>query len=61
MPKTATSLNNALELVYRGRSNIPLAAQSAGVATEEFKRLFEAYVSERPLDLSATHFEEDSI
>ena len=61
MPKTATSLNNALDLVYRGRSNIPLAAQSAGLTTEEFKRVFEAYVSERPLNQNATFNEEVSI
>lgn len=61
MPKTATSLNNALDLVYRGRSNIPRAAESAGLTAEEFKRLFEAYVSERPLDANATFNEEVSI
>lgn len=61
MPKTAISLDSALELVYKGRSNVPVAAQSAGLTTEEFKRLFEAYVGERPLDLNATFNEEDSI
>ncbi len=39
-------MEEAFDLLYRGKCNVWVAAEKAGVSPEEMKRLFKAYVSE---------------
>jgi len=50
MPKTATSLEDALDLIYKGQTNVAVMAKKVGVSLDEMKRLFGLYVSQRPID-----------
>jgi hypothetical protein len=50
MHKTATSMEDALDLIYKGQSNVALMAKKVGVSLDEMKRLFNVYVSQRPID-----------
>ena len=50
MPKTATSLEDALDLIYKGQTNVAVMAKKVGVSLDEMKRLFGLYVSQRPVD-----------
>ena len=44
------SLEDALDLIYKGQTNVAVMAQKVGVTLEEMQRLFKIYVSHRPLD-----------
>lgn len=44
------SLEDALDLIYKGQTNVAVMAQKVGVTLEEMQRLFKIYVSQRPLD-----------
>ena len=50
MPKTATSLENALDLIYKGQTNVAVMAKKVGITLEEMQCLFREYVSMRPID-----------
>jgi hypothetical protein len=50
MHKIATSMEDALDLIYKGQSNVALMAKKVGVSLDEMKRLFNVYVSQRPID-----------
>ncbi|QDP50036.1 MAG: hypothetical protein Unbinned3459contig1000_46 [Prokaryotic dsDNA virus sp.] len=50
MHKTVTSLEDALDLIYRGQTNVAVKAKEIGISLEEMKRLFNQYVSERQID-----------
>tara|TARA_Y100000004_G_C8612885_1_gene285474 strand:- start:152 stop:349 length:198 start_codon:yes stop_codon:yes gene_type:complete len=50
MHKIATSLENALDLIYKGQTNVAVMAKETGVSLDEMKRLFGLYVSQRPID-----------
>ncbi len=41
---------DALDLIYRGQTNVAVMAKKTGVSLEEMKRLFNLYVSQRPID-----------
>jgi len=41
---------DALDLIYRGQTNVAVMANKTGVSLEEMKRLFNLYVSQRPID-----------
>lgn len=43
-------MEEALDLIYRGKCNVAIAAKEIGVSTEKLKRLFKSYVKERPID-----------
>jgi len=45
-----TSLEDALDMLYKGQTNIALMSKKVGVPLEEMKRLFGYYVSQRPID-----------
>jgi hypothetical protein len=45
-------MEEVFDELYRGRCNVCVAAEKAGVTPEEMKRLFRGYVLERPLDTS---------
>lgn len=44
------SLENALDLIYKGQTNIAVMAKKVGVSLDEMKRLFNVYVKQRPID-----------
>jgi hypothetical protein len=44
------SLEDALDLIYKGQTNVAVMAKKVGVSLEEMKRLFGLYVSQRPID-----------
>lgn len=50
MPKTAISLEDALDLIYKGQTNVAVMAKKVGVSLDEMKRLFNVYVNQRPID-----------
>ena len=41
---------DALDLIYRGQTNVAVMAKKTDVSLEEMKRLFDFYVSQRPID-----------
>ncbi len=45
-------MEEAFNELYRGKCNVCVAAEKAGVSPEEMKRLFRGYVLERPLDVN---------
>ena len=42
----------ALDLIYRGKSNVAVKAKELDISTETLKRLVREYILERPLDTS---------
>lgn len=44
------SLEDALDLIYKGQTNVAVMAKKVGVSLNEMKRLFNLYVSQRPID-----------
>lgn len=43
-------LEEALQILYRGQSNVAVMATRVGLSTEQLKRLFREYVARNPLD-----------
>ena len=43
-------VEEALELIYRGKCNVAVKAKEIGVSTEELKRLFRDFAVKRPID-----------
>ena len=43
-------MEEALDLIYRGKCNVAIAAKEIGVSTEKLKRLFRVYAMQRPID-----------
>lgn len=50
MHKTVTSLEDALDLIYRGQTNVAVKAKEIGISLKEMKHLFNQYVSKRQID-----------
>lgn len=46
-------LEDALDLIYKGQTNVAVSAKEIDVPFEEMKRLFKAYVAQRPYDPAA--------
>lgn len=44
------SLEDALDLIYKGQTNVAVMAKKVGVSLDEMKRLFNVYVNQRPID-----------
>jgi len=44
------SLEDALDLIYKGQTNVAVMAKKVGVTLEEMQRLFNLYVKQCPLD-----------
>ena len=45
-------MEEALDLIYRGKSNVAVKAKELDISTETLKRLVRDYILERPLDTS---------
>ena len=45
-------IEEVLDELYRGKCNVCMAAEKAGVSPEEMKRLFRYYVLEHPMDVN---------
>ena len=43
-------MEEALDEIYRGKSNVAVKAKELGISTEELKRLVRDYILERSLD-----------
>lgn len=43
-------LEETLDLLYKGTSNVAITAKEAGVSLEEMKRLLSTYIKLRPID-----------
>ncbi len=43
-------MEEALDLIYRGKCNVAVKAKELGISTETLKRLVRNYILERPLD-----------
>ena len=43
-------MEEAFDLLYRGKCNVYVAAKKAGVSPEKMKRLFRDFVVQRPID-----------
>ena len=37
-------------MIYKGQTNVAVKAKEEGVSLDEMKRLFNVYVSQRPID-----------
>lgn len=44
------ALEDALDLIYKGQTNVAVMAKDLEIPLEEMKRLFQLYVSGRPID-----------
>ena len=42
-------MEEALDLIYRGKSNVAVKAKELDISTESLKRLVREYILERPL------------
>ncbi len=47
---TATSIQNALDEIYRGQTNVANKAKEVDLSLAQLKELFNKYVSERPIN-----------
>ena len=45
-------MEKALDLIYRGKSNVAVKAKELDISTETLKRLVREYILERPLNTS---------
>ena len=43
-------MEDALDLIYKGQTNVAVTAKKVGVSLDEMKRLFNVYVKQRPID-----------
>jgi len=43
-------MEEALDLIYRGKRNVAVKAEELGIPTETLKHLVREYILERPLD-----------
>ncbi len=50
MHMTATSIQNALDEIYRGQTNVANKAKEVDLSLAQLKELFNKYVSERPIN-----------
>ena len=47
------TLEDALDLLYKGQTNVALIAKETGITLKEMQHLFKEYVSQRPIDPDA--------
>ena len=43
-------MEDALDFIYKGQTNVAVMAKKVGVSLDEMKRLFNVYVKQRPID-----------
>lgn len=46
----SVELEDALDLLYKGQTNVALIAKETGITLKEMQHLFKKYVSQRPID-----------
>jgi hypothetical protein len=46
----SVELEEALDLLYKGQTNVALIAKETGITLEEMQCLFKEYVSQHPID-----------
>ena len=51
-PASSQELEEALDRLYKGTTNVALQAQDLGVSLERLKQLFGEYVAARPIDIN---------
>ena len=44
------TLEDALDLLYKGQTNVAIIAKETGITLKEMQHLFKEYVSQRPID-----------
>ena len=51
-PASPKQLEEALERLYKGQTNVAVQAQGLGMPLERLKQIFTAYVVARPIDVN---------
>jgi|TARA_R100000084_G_scaffold22413_1_gene7940 hypothetical protein len=51
-PASPKQLEEALERLYKGQTNVAVQAQGLGMPLERLKQIFTAYVVARPIDIN---------
>ena len=49
-PTTSLTLHQALQILYKGQSNVKLMATDLGITLEEMQEAFRDYVAQTPID-----------
>lgn len=44
------TLEDALDLIYKGQTNVAVMAKECNLSLKEMQRLFKVYVDQRPVD-----------
>ena len=50
-PASPQELEEALDRLYKGQTNVALQAEDLGITLERLKQLFREYVAARPIDV----------
>ena len=51
-PASSQELEEALDRLYKGQTNVALQAADLGISLERLKQLFGEYVAARPIDIN---------
>jgi hypothetical protein len=51
-PASPQELEEALDRLYKGQTNVSLQAKDLGITLERLKQLFREYVAARPIDIN---------
>ena len=51
-PASPQELEEALDRLYKGQTNVALQARDLGISLERLKQLFREYVAARPIDIN---------
>ena len=51
-PTSSQEIEEALDRLYKGTTNVALQAQDLGISLERLKQLFGEYVAARPIDVN---------
>ena len=51
-PASSQELEEALDRLYKGQTNVALQARDLGISLERLKQLFREYVAARPIDIN---------
>ena len=51
-PASSQKIEEALDRLYKGQTNVALQARDLGISLERLKQLFREYVAARPIDVN---------
>ena len=51
-PASSQELEEALDRLYKGQTNVALQARDLGITLKRLKQLFREYVAARPIDIN---------